>query len=581
MIRSSSFGPTSSSQPPAKQPFSFGGSSSSTNNNNSQQPSSTAMAPSNNTFSFGSGNAGQQSTNTAPVTGGFSFGGASSSAQQQQPQNAAPSSSTSLFGAKPAGSTGGFSFGQPSSNNNNNQQGQSSTLGGGGGGLSGSLFGSNSNTNTGSGLFGASTNNAATGNNSNTTGTGLFGNNNAGSTGTGTGLFGSSTGGFGSSTGGFGSNAGTFGSTLAPNTGTGLFGQPAATSATTAPMPGSSLFGNSLGIGSSTAFSQPQQPQQQAQQQLAQQSPFSRHTYYQRERFNDLPEDARKMVEEMDKLVSSQVRLRDDLTPKLIPSSGSALASLGTDIQSLYSTLHQASLSLNGLGASMDHEFEHARGIAAAIETDRRDFAVLWEVGANYREGLMRDGGGAALGLSQVGGQQGFGAGPHDQQQQGQQGQQQQQLQSSQQQQADNKLQLSTSTSSTTGGEKHRDFLRSYLDRLANDFHSRLTLYRSRLDTIHHHLQSLSAGAGGEDHLSARERHSPQAISDTIYFQHAQFMRLASDVAGLHSEVDVLKRDYRQWWAKRFRSARDPFELASLSDGLSTSAGIGIGMETV
>jgi hypothetical protein len=48
--------------------------------------------------------------------------------------------------------------------------------------------------------------------------------------------------------------------------------------------------------------SQAQQPQQQQQQQQAAQahSPFLQHPYYTRERFNDLPDEVKNMVEELE-----------------------------------------------------------------------------------------------------------------------------------------------------------------------------------------------------------------------------------------------------------------------------------------
>lgn len=67
--------------------------------------------------------------------------------------------------------------------------------------------------------------------------------------------------------------------------------------------------------------------------------------------------------------------------------------------------------------------------------------------------------------------------------------------------------------------------------------------------------------------LSSRDAHSPQAISDTLYFQHSTFMQLAAQVAGIHGEVEVLKRDYRSWYAQQFRSVRDPFEIGAEDEG--------------
>lgn len=45
-------------------------------------------------------------------------------------------------------------------------------------------------------------------------------------------------------------------------------------------------------------------------------------------------------------------------------------------------------------------------------------------------------------------------------------------------------------------------------------------------------------------------------------------MNLANQVAQLHSEVEVLKKDYREWYSQRFRSVRDPFEGMSEMGGV-------------
>ncbi|CAO1621232.1 unnamed protein product [Parajaminaea phylloscopi] len=436
MIRSSSFGP-SSSQPPAKQPFSFGGATS------TQQPSASTS------------------------TGTFSFGNtASTSSSAANPAPAA--TATSLFGAKPAApsASAGFSFGQNSANQQQQQPGSSSTAPATGSGLFGNLGSQPSQnpgaTNPSSGLFGASSSQPQQQQQPPSSGS-LFGN----------------------TGGGLGASASLFGRS-----------QPAA--------PQSS---SSFALGQN-------QPQQQ------QQSPFSRHPYYQKERFNDLPEDARNVLDEMNKMIQSQISIRDQIQPKLIPSASSAtgLAELGSQVHQLYSSLHSASLALSSLEASIDHELTHVRKLVSTVESDRQDFAVLWELGGNYRNAVTTNmGNGSTSGPS--GPSQGLAA-------------------------------SSSMSLSSHSGEKYREFLRSYFLRAAQDFSSRIILYRDTLGSVSRHLSS----------LSSRDVHSPQAIRDTIFFQHSHFMNLASQVATLHSDVETLKRDYRSWYARQFRSARDPFE---------------------
>jgi len=49
------------------------------------------------------------------------------------------------------------------------------------------------------------------------------------------------------------------------------------------------------------------------------------------------------------------------------------------------------------------------------------------------------------------------------------------------------------------------------------------------------------------------------AIEDAILSQHSSFMSFASQIADLHSDVESIKRDYRNWYQAQFRSVVDPF----------------------
>lgn len=319
MIRSASF--NTSSQPPAKQPFSFGGFNSTNNAAGASGSTGTTFgAPATNTA-----NTTSQPGQTGG-TGGFSFGAPAA----QQPQagtstfgfgntNTAQAgatgtgASTSLFG-NTAAKPGGLTFGQPSGQQQ--QQQQPSTTGG---------------------LFG------------NTSGGGLFG---------------------------------------------GGAAQPAATSGTAGGGGGlnlgGSLFGASTNNAGPSAFGTQQQTQGQQQQ-----SALLRHPFYQKERFNDLNEDARNLLTEMDKMITSQTNLRDELKSKLIPAASSSqeeggsvnLTPLGRQIASLYQTLRHADGSLSSLNSSLESELANARSLSGLVERDRQDFVVLWEIGSAFREG--------------------------------------------------------------------------------------------------------------------------------------------------------------------------------------------------
>ncbi|KAL1752395.1 hypothetical protein FB107DRAFT_265564 [Schizophyllum commune] len=265
---------------------------------------------------------------------GGTFGGSSTFGQPQQQQG---NTGGGLFGntntntsTTNTGTGGGGLFGNTGGNQQqgsslfgqSNQQQQQPATGGG-------LFGSTTNTNTGTGggLFG-STNNTTTG----TGGGGLFGNTsnaNTSNTGTGGGLFGSTsntnTGGgglFGSTsntntnTGGlFGSNnanagnantggGGLFGSTNTnTNTGGGLFGN---TQNQQQNQGGSTINNNSLfGAKPSTGAQQPMSSLGSQQQGAP---PFTKST-----RFNDLPDNLKRVFEQIDSHIQGQVQISKDL----------------------------------------------------------------------------------------------------------------------------------------------------------------------------------------------------------------------------------------------------------------------------
>lgn len=272
---------------------------------------------------------------------------------------------------------------------------------------------------------------------------------------------------------------------------TGAFGQaPASNPGTTG-----GLFGSSTAAKPTFSFGATNTPQQQQQQQQTQQqqggSALLNHPYYQKERFNDLTDEARNLVEEMDKMITSQVSLRDELTPQLIPSASSTsnLAPLGQSISQLYSTLQSASSSLASLSSSLESSLSSVKRLQGTVESDRSDLSILWEIGTHFKEGRGT-------------------------------------------------------------GEAKREWLRDYFSKSASDFQSRILRYRGSMDQISRHLHS----------LTSRDSHSPTSIEAALHHQHVTFMGLANQVAGLHGEVEVLKRDYREWYARRFRSVRDPFE---------------------
>lgn len=319
--------------------------------------------------------------NTQPGQSGGLFGAQSN---QQQGQ------SGGLFGAQSnqqQGQTGGL-FGTQ-----NNQQGQSGGLFGTQNnqqGQSGGLFGTQNNQQgqTG-GLFGAQ-NNAQQGqsgglfgaqNNQQGQSGGLFGTQNNAQQGQSGGLFGASQSKpslFGQpSTGTSAPSGGLFGqstSNTQPGAGTsgGLFGA----------KPAGGLFGASTGgmgapggasgglFGASTT-AQPTQPTQG----------FMQFPYYQRERFNELPDAQRALLEEMDKVIQTQTQIKNELRARDQTSEPRRLPAEVHELKSLQESI----------AASLESDVKRLQTINARVERDRIDQLQLHHV-AEHAKSKLSDG---------------------------------------------------------------------------------------------------------------------------------------------------------------------------------------------
>ncbi|KAL0579584.1 Nucleoporin nup49/NSP49 (Nuclear pore protein nup49/NSP49) [Marasmius crinis-equi] len=226
---------------------------------------------------FGQSNQQQQQGGTGTgLFGQTNAGGMGTGLFGQNNQQQQQGAGNSLFGQSNTGGSGTGLFGQ------NNQQQQGST------GTGGGLFGQSTTGGAGTGLFGQA-------NSQNTTGGGLFGQSN-----TGGGLFGQNNQQPGA-TGLFGQNTG--------GTGTGLFGQ----SQQQQPQQQNSLFGGSNAFGANTQqntsslFGKPagqQQPQLSSQQA----PPFTKST-----KFNDLPDEFKRLFEQIDTHIQGRVQISKEL----------------------------------------------------------------------------------------------------------------------------------------------------------------------------------------------------------------------------------------------------------------------------
>ncbi|WFD25789.1 glutathionyl-hydroquinone reductase [Malassezia nana] len=298
-------------------------------------------------FSIGS------TSNTGPTQGQVGQAGATALAGTQASQ---PGQSNAL-GANtgvPAGvqnnaanaSNGKSLFGAPTTNTTGGLFGAQNSAAPGGS----SLFGGQNTTQApGSASFGTQNNNA---------GGGLFGN---ASTSTG-GLFGAkpaATGGLFGTQNAHAPGAGTFGASGSANTfTTGMGGQ---TQSNTQSLWGPKPAGVSLGALTAPAA-----------------SPMMQHAYYQRERYNELPDAQRSLLDTMDKFISSQTQIMYELRAR---DASEEMCRLMTDVHTLIST--QQSLS-----ATLEADTMRLQAVTAKVEKDRHDNAMLHQVATHAKEKL-------------------------------------------------------------------------------------------------------------------------------------------------------------------------------------------------
>lgn len=383
----------------AKSPFSFGAPAAANNTSTGSLFSSTGNT---NTGGFGA-----PATNTAASSGGLF---------QRTSSQPATSSTGALFGApqQSNNSTGSSGFGSQTQANNTTglfgSQGSAAPNPSGGG-----LFGSQSagtngstnqfgtqqqgNNNAGGGLFGAQAQNKSTG--------GLFG---AQSTSqAGGGLFGNQQPATGSNTTGslFGtqqpaqSSNSLFGATQtakpAGSTG-GMFGQ-----STNSNAPGSGIFGQSNTgnsregglFGSSATNTQPNTlfgpPKTAAsgfgasmfvpkthRSSTTSASPLMQHGFYQRERYNELPENQRVLLDSVEKFIKSQTQVQHELR---VRDSSDEMRQLLVDV-------HDLSAAQQSLSATLEADTMRLQTIAAKVQQDWNDNAMLHQVATHAKDKL-------------------------------------------------------------------------------------------------------------------------------------------------------------------------------------------------
>lgn len=200
--------------------------------------------------------------------------------------------------------------------------------------------------------------------------------------------------------------------------------------------------------------------------------------YYQRERYNELPEPQRALLDSMEKYISSQMQIKHELRAR----------SANESMRQLMGNVHELMSEQQALSAALEADSMKLQSVVGKVEQDRHDNAIMHQVALHARDKL-------------------------------------------------------------SDGNGFVDWLRRFYERVAEDYMGRIQRYRSTMEQLERYLLS----------IDQTEQFAPQVISDIIHEQNTLFMSMAEQVATLHAEIEMLKKDYVKWYQARFHSVRDPF----------------------
>ncbi|KEI42811.1 uncharacterized protein L969DRAFT_84696 [Mixia osmundae IAM 14324] len=222
-------------------------------------------------------------------------------------------------------------------------------------------------------------------------------------------------------------------------------------------------------------FGQSQPAQQQQQQQQQQQASAITKTTL----FEDLPQEARQLLESIETHITGRIQVRDELKAK----------SLGQAIQKNTETLSVLSTEYNSLTSLLAQSSKAVIDARARYEQDLRDAMKVQTLVEGFRSPQSK--GQAAKAIAQF---------PYE-----------------------------------------------FFVRKVDELSHRLKLYKLSVEQIAHQLRSTNPD-------------QVKAIVPTLRTQHALAMSLASSIARLHADVDILVTQYTKLWRDKTGSARDPFD---------------------
>lgn len=107
-------------------------------------------------------------------------------------------------------------------------------------------------------------------------------------------------------------------------------------------------------------------------------SPLQQHPFYQRERYNDLPEAQRSLLDTMEKFINSQTQMKHELRSR----------SSTDEMRQLMADVHELTSVQQALASTLEADSIRLQTVSAKVEQDRNDNAMLHQVATHARDRL-------------------------------------------------------------------------------------------------------------------------------------------------------------------------------------------------
>jgi len=100
--------------------------------------------------------------------------------------------------------------------------------------------------------------------------------------------------------------------------------------------------------------------------------------YYQRERYNELPEPQRALLDSMEKYISSQMQIKHELRAR----------SANESMRQLMGNVHELMSEQQALSAALEADSMKLQSVVGKVEQDRHDNAMMHQVALHARDKL-------------------------------------------------------------------------------------------------------------------------------------------------------------------------------------------------